>query len=190
MDIIPTVKDKLSTQLTQRQQALKEKKDKLETLKKTRVGVFASTTQHDPLTIQQALASAQAQNWKQAIENELNTLKEYGTFLKVNEQEIPKDTKILSTKYVFKTKRNDGIIVKHKARLVVSGHKQIPGLHFDPLMIYSPVVSIQAGRLILSHAASKGWFIRHSDVQSAFVQAPLSDDYLNPAMKFRLVTNY
>ena len=100
--------------------------------------------------------------------------------IEVETKSLPPETKILGTKYVFKTKYKNGIYDKRKARLVVMGHKQIPGLHFNPAEIFSPVAAIQTGRCVLSMTATKGWYIRHSDVQSAFVQAPLHDElYIN-----------
>lgn len=129
----------------------------------------------DPITMQQALRGPDADQWRQAIEKELATLKSHDTMVLVQERDIPPGTKVLSSKFVFKTKGNNGNEVIFKARLVVGGHRQIPGLHFNIGEIYSPVITIATARMLLSFAASSGWSIRHSDVQAAFVQAPLDD---------------
>ena len=130
----------------------------------------------DPDTFARAMKGPDRDIWSEAIREELAALESHGTMQLVTESNIPTGTKILGSKYVFKTKMNDGQVVKHKARLVVLGHRQIPHLHYDPAEIFSPVVAIQSGRTLLSMAASLGWYIRHSDVQAAFVQAPLKDD--------------
>ena len=64
---------------------------------------------------------------------EIQVIKSHGTFEEVLVADLPPNTKILGSKFVFKTKTKDGILDKYKARLGVHGHRQIPIIHFNPM---------------------------------------------------------
>ena len=97
------------------------------------------------------------------MDQEIQVIKAHGTFEEVLVTELPPNTKILGSKFVFKTKTKDGILDKYKARLVVHGHRQIANIDFDPTVIFSPVpvAANQTGRCALAMAATQGWTIRH-----------------------------
>ena len=129
----------------------------------------------DPQSVKEALQGPLAAEWQAAMDLELQVIKSHGTFQETLLQDLSPTTKVLGSKFVFKTKTKDGVFDKYKARLVVHGHRQLPEVHYNPTEIFSPVAAIQTGRCALAMAAARGWAIRHSDVQSAFVQAPLKD---------------
>lgn len=66
------------------------------------------------LTYQEAITGAEKEEWKEAIKIEKNSLKKNNTW-KVVDNSKAKAKKILSSKWIFKTKDNG----KKKARLVV-----------------------------------------------------------------------
>jgi len=143
-------------------------------LSRDRCALEATTQTGDPNTIEEAFRSPNSEGWKAAMDKELLTLTSHGTMTLV--EFPPKGHRPLPTKFVFKTKTNDGVFASFKARLVVGGHRQIENVDFDPNEIFAPVVSIQGARMAMAFACANGFIIRHVDVQSAFVQSTLDEE--------------
>lgn len=69
-------------------------------------------------------------NWLRAQESEREQLRTYGVYSVINKQDIPENTKIVDTKWVYKIKRGiDGGIAKYKARKVGRGFNQEYGVN-------------------------------------------------------------
>ena len=85
------------------------------------------------------------------------------------------DIKVIGVKWVYRTKVNaNGSINKHKARLVVKGFAQIPGVdYFDT---FAPVVRLDVIRLLLAIAAQLSWKVYQLDVKSAFLNGYLQEE--------------
>jgi hypothetical protein len=126
----------------------------------------------DPQNIEEALGRLDASSWRQAMEEEYNALLENNTWTLVD---AAPNKKVLSTRWVFKTKSVEDIEKpKYKARLVVRGCAQTKGIDYEE--IYSPVVRINAVRLLLSWAVKEDLEIHHMDVKNAFLQGELHDE--------------
>jgi Reverse transcriptase (RNA-dependent DNA polymerase) len=108
-----------------------------------RLGMFCAmkskvVTEDMPAT-GEALKSSDAENWMRAIHDELNSLEQMGTWDVVDRIEVPRDAKILPSKFVLKIKRQaDGTIDRFKARLVAKGNLQQSGFDYDTT--FAPVV--------------------------------------------------
>lgn len=86
-----------------------------------------------------------------------------------------KTKKILSNRWVFKTKINQkGEIEKLKARLVVRGHTQREGIDYQEA--FSPVARYESIRALLAASANDEMHVHQMDVTSAYVQGDLSDE--------------
>ena len=82
----------------------------------------------DPTSVQQALSGPDADKWREAMIAEVKSLQEHNTYSLVR---APPGVRLITAKWIFKTKRNDqGIIVKYKARLVARGFEQVEGIDF------------------------------------------------------------
>ena len=78
-----------------------------------------------PTSISEAYASPDADYWKEAVRNEMNSIMANGTW-EITER--PYGCKPLGCKWVFKKKlRPDGTIEKYKDRLVAKGYTQKEG---------------------------------------------------------------
>ena len=89
--------------------------------------------------LHEALDSPDAEQWKQAIEKEVQALQDMGTFTVIDD--LPKGRKAISSKLVFQVKQNaDGSIECFKACLVTRGYSQVPGMDFDET--FAPVVKL------------------------------------------------
>ena len=103
-----------------------------------------------PMSISEAYASSDADNWKEAVQSELDSILSNGTW---ELTERPYGCKPVGCKWVFKKKlRPDGTIEKYKARLVAKGYTQKEGEDFFDT--YSPVARMTTIRVILSLAVS------------------------------------
>lgn len=120
------------------------------------------------------------ENWKDAMENELASLNKHNVW---DVCERPKGVKIVKSKWVFSTKRDETNKVKYKARLVAAGYNQIKNQ--DYAESYSPVVSIEAWRTIIAIAAKKNLNLRFFDVKTAYLHGKLEETvYLEPPTGF------
>ena len=111
-------------------------------------------------------------NWRIAIENELNNIKEnnVGKICR-----LPPNKRKLPAKYIFKVKRDEkGIIKKYKARYVVKGFHQKEG--YDYTHTFAPVAVMTTTRTVINLAAAFNWYIMQIDITSAFLQGDIDAD--------------
>ncbi|WVZ80555.1 LOW QUALITY PROTEIN: hypothetical protein U9M48_028023 [Paspalum notatum var. saurae] len=79
--------------------------------------------------------------------------------------EPPPNCRPIGTKWVFKNKRGeDGMVVRNKARL--PGVLSKEGIDYEET--FAPVARLEAIRILLAFAASKGFKLQQMDVKSAF----------------------
>eukprot|EP00253_Pinus_taeda_P033042 PITA_33042 len=68
----------------------------------------------------------------------------------------------------------DGQIIKNKARLVCKGYSQFEGIDFQET--FAPVARMEAIRMLLAFACSKGFKIYQMDVKLAFMNGELKEE--------------
>jgi hypothetical protein len=125
-----------------------------------------------PTSIVEAYASPDADDWKEAVQNEMDSILSNRTWELF---ERPHGCKPMGCKWVFKKKlRPDGTLEKYKARLVAKGYTQREGEdYFDT---YSPVARLTTIRVLLSMAASYGLIVHQMDVKTAFLNGELEEE--------------
>ena len=126
---------------------------------------------HEPSSIQEALSGLDKEEWKKAINEELESLIRNGTW-----DIVPKPTgrDVITCKWVFKIKRNaEGDIERYKARLVARGFSQKYGVDYDE--VFAPVVRQTTFRTLLTVASQKGMIIKHFDAKTAFLNGELEE---------------
>jgi len=108
--------------------------------------------------------------WVAARKKETDALMQHGTWVEVELEDIPPDTKILSHIWtdIIKAKP-DGTAV-HKSRLCVRGDQQTEDTYSE---IYSPVVNHAVTKLLFSIAAARNMKLLAMDVSAAYTQADL-----------------
>nr|AAX96275.1 retrotransposon protein, putative, unclassified [Oryza sativa Japonica Group]ABA93378.1 retrotransposon protein, putative, unclassified [Oryza sativa Japonica Group] len=123
----------------------------------------------EPKDVSHALSD---ESWINAMHEELENFERNKVWTLV---EPPSGHNIIGTKWVFKNKQNeDGLIVRNKARFVAQGFTQVEGLDFDET--FAPVARIEAIRLLLAFAASKGFKLYQMDVKSAFLNGFIQEE--------------
>jgi hypothetical protein len=87
----------------------------------------------------------------------------------------PRDVNVIGTKWVFKNKQGeDGKVVRNKAHLVAQGYSQLEGLDFGET--FAPVARLEAIRILLSFATSKGFKLYQMDIKSAFLNGVIQEE--------------
>ena len=121
-----------------------------------------------PRTYRAALADP---NWRAAMEAE------YSALLSNNTWDLlprPSQCNVFTGKWIFKHKfKTDGSFERYKARWVLRGFTQRPGIDFAET--FSPVVKPATVRTVLSLALSRSWPVHQLDVNNAFLQGNLSE---------------
>ncbi|CAI7894451.1 unnamed protein product [Closterium sp. NIES-54] len=128
----------------------------------------------EPATLKEALESGDAEEWKKAMESELKSIEENGTWELV---ELPEGRKAITSKWLFKIKSNaDGKIERYKSRLVAKGCQQKEKVDYKEF--FAPVVKPTTLRTLLAGAAIKGWVVKQMDVTTAFLNGVLEEEII------------
>ncbi|WVZ90085.1 hypothetical protein U9M48_036416 [Paspalum notatum var. saurae] len=89
--------------------------------------------------------------------------------------EPPPNCRPIGTKWVFKNKQGeDGMVVRNKARLVAQGFCQKEGIDYEET--FAPIARLEAIRILLAFAASKGFKLQQMDVKSAFLNGFIEEE--------------
>ncbi|CAI7800929.1 unnamed protein product [Closterium sp. NIES-53] len=125
----------------------------------------------EPATVQQALGGEHREKWREAMDKELEALKERNTW-KVIPIGVARNKTVLTGKWVFRVKiKADGTIDKFKARWAVCGFDQVHGRDFTET--FAPVSRHTSLQILLAITAMKKKKLRQIDVANAFLYAPI-----------------
>ncbi|XP_074297772.1 uncharacterized protein LOC141628544 [Silene latifolia] len=126
----------------------------------------------DPRTFDEAMKSHDVSFWKEAINDEMDSILGNNTWVLTD---LPRGCKPLGCKWIFKRKTKvDGTIDKYKARLVIQGFRQKEGIdYFDT---YAPVARICTIRLLIAIAAIRNLVIHQIHVKTAFLNGDLEEE--------------
>lgn len=126
----------------------------------------------DPQSLQEALNSDKADEWKKAMEAEYQSLIQNNTWTTVN---LPEGKSVIPCRWVFKTKLDvNGSVTRYKARLVIKGYKQVKGIDYNE--VYAPVVRYTSIRYLIGLAAKYRLKIHQMDAVTAFLQGEIDEE--------------
>jgi len=124
-----------------------------------------------PANKSEADASPESAEWRAGMEAEINQLVEKGTWELV---ECPPDRVPIGNRWTYAKKFNsDGVLTRHKARLVGKGYTQIPGQDYTET--FSPVMRMDTFRFLMSLVAAKNLECQQMDVVGAFLNGELKE---------------
>jgi hypothetical protein len=139
------------------------------------VKLFVTATAHgEPRSYREATnpSNPDAPLWQEAIQAELKSLQDHGTWKIVPR---PEGKHIVSCKWVWRIKtKPDGSIERYKARLVARGFTQTRGVDFNET--FAPVTRLDTLRLLAATAAQKDWEFRQIDVKTAYLYGDLEEE--------------
>ncbi|KAL0366969.1 UNVERIFIED_CONTAM: Retrovirus-related Pol polyprotein from transposon TNT 1-94 [Sesamum radiatum] len=138
-----------------------------------------NTEDLEPLTYEEALGSKNSEQWKQAMNEEIESLRKNNTWVLVPK---PKNASVIDCKWLFKIKQENET-TRYKATLVAKGFTQKEGVDYTE--IFSPVVKFTTVRILLALVAHHDWELKQTDVKTAFLHGDLEDKiFLNQPCGF------
>jgi histone deacetylase 1/2 len=117
-------------------------------------------------------------SWRHAMQDEFDALLANDTWTLV--PRLP-GVNLVTDKWVFRHKfKADGSLDRYKARWVLRGFTQRPGVDYDET--FSPVVKPATIRMVLKLALSRSWPIHQLDVKNVFLHGTLNETvyYVQP----------
>ena len=110
--------------------------------------------------------------WEQAIEEELATIRDAGTWILV---ELPAGANIVGLKWVFQAKKDtDDNVVQKKAHLIAQGFSQVLGV--DYFNTFAPVACLASICTIMALAAHDSMEIDQINIKGAYLNGKLTPD--------------
>ena len=126
----------------------------------------------EPVNYEEAVTGEDREKWREAVISELESLEENRTWTLARNEEIPKDTNLVDSKWVFKIKRDaTGKLEKYKARLCARGFTQSKGDDYDET--FAPVVRIATVRILLALTANLNYRVTQMDIVTAYLYSKL-----------------
>ena len=123
-----------------------------------------------PISYKHALESVNCPAWLRSMDDEMAAMRDFGVWVL---EPLPPGAREISTKWVFRVKRNaDGSVAKLKSRLTARGFTMREGIDFDET--WAPTARMRCFRLMMAEASgdatirTAGW-----DLTSAFLHATM-----------------
>lgn len=118
-----------------------------------------------PGSFKETISGPDANNWKGAIQEELEAHQKNGTWSIIQAEE---GQRLIDSRWVFRLIQNSsGEIRRYKARLCARGFMQEHGIDYSET--FSPVVRYSSVRVFLSIVASKDLELVQFDIKTAFL---------------------
>jgi hypothetical protein len=131
-----------------------------------------TTTPSDASPVPSSICTALADShWRRTIEEEYVALLANHTWDLVL---CPPGTNVVTGKWLFRHKlTSDGSLDRYKARWVLRGFNQRPGVDYDET--FSPVVKFATVHTVLSLALSRDWAIYQLNIKNVFLHGTLTE---------------
>lgn len=125
----------------------------------------------EPATVAEAQTGPDREKWKDAMDAEYKSLISNNVWELV---ELPKNSRVISSKWIFKCKIGaTGIVERYKARLVAQGYSQRPGVDYEET--FAPVVRFESIRTVVALAVQNNLKLHQMDITTAFLNGVLKE---------------
>ena len=127
----------------------------------------------DPLSVEEALSRDDCDEWRKAMQEEVDALNKNETWTLVDS--VPRGRKTVKSRWVFKIKtKPDGSLDRYKARLVAKGFTQREGIDYTET--FAPVVRYESVRTVIAISALEDLEMCQFDIKTAFLYGHLKED--------------
>ena len=124
-----------------------------------------------PKTYKQALRSPDCDKWKEAMDEEMNSLYENNTFDVVP---LPEGKQPIGGRWVFAVKVDPNGNERYKARYVAQGFAQVEGSDYTET--FAPTARMSTVRMLMQLAAQFDLKVHQMDVKTAYLNAPIDTE--------------
>ena len=124
----------------------------------------------DPLTYKEEKLCEHKKKWELAMQEEIKSLHATDTWDLV---ELPKGSKAIPNKWVYKMKTVDGK-PKYKAKLVANGYAQKEGIDFQEG--FSPMITMTTLRVLLALTTTLDLELFLMDIKTTFLHGDLDEE--------------
>ena len=122
-----------------------------------------------PWTIKEALNSPQAKEWMAALVQEMELLKQHGTYELIDKSAVPKGRNLISSKIAWRLKLDkEGKPSRYKARCTARGFTQTHGVDYKET--FQPVARLESVRTFIAFAVACGFPMQQLDFEGAYLQ--------------------
>lgn len=121
-----------------------------------------------PKTYNEAITSESSEEWKHAMDVEMNALNENHTFEITT---LPPGRNAVGGRWVYTIKSGPDNQNQYKARFVAKGYSQIPNIDFGET--FSPTARMTSIRTLMQLAVDNDLFVHQMDVKAAYLNAPI-----------------
>jgi hypothetical protein len=133
---------------------------------------ITTTELYEPTSWEEANTREDAEQWILACKDEINSLLQNETWKLVQR---PHSRKVLEGKWVYRYKRGlGGSILRRKARWVVKGYEQTPGVDYNET--FASVVKPMSYKALFAIAAALDFDIEQMDVKTAFLYGDVEEE--------------
>ena len=138
-----------------------------------------------PQNYKEAIESPESLHWKNAMEEEMNSLKENNTFTLTT---LPKGRKIVGGRWVYTIKENSNGSKTYKARYVAKGYSQVKNVDYQET--FAPTANFTSVRTVMQLAAQNDLILHQMDVKTAYLNAPIDCEiYMEQPEGFAVPSN-
>ena len=138
---------------------------------------FFAEINSDPQNYEQAMSSKERNDWKRAVDVELNSMEKNNVWMIINRptsKNYEKRPNIIDSKWVFKKKNDVDDSIKYEARLVIRGFKD-KNL-YELTETYAPVSRLPLVRAVLAIINYYDLEACQLDVKTAFLNDTIKED--------------
>ena len=138
-----------------------------------------------PQSYKEAIESPESDYWKNAIEEEMNSLKENNTFTLTT---LPEGKKLVGGRWVYTVKEQSNGSKTYKARFVAKGYSQVKGVDFQET--FAPTANFTSVRTVMQMAAQHDLILHQMDVKTAYLNAPIDCEiFMEQAEGFKTLSD-